>query len=99
VVVWEKPGAGPDELEAARSACAAEVDALETRGVNRQRLEAEATGACFVACMKRHGFTWRTEKVPARGEASGEAPAQEPFDAPLPPSPECSVPDEGRDGT
>ncbi len=87
VVVWEKPGAGPEELEAARGVCLAETEALQTErvGINRDRLDAESTGACFVACMRRHGFTWRTEKVSASGEplsdagedASGQPPAQD----------------------
>jgi hypothetical protein len=103
VVVWEKPGASAEELEAAREACLAEVEALQTRGVNRMRVEADATGACFVACMKRHGFTWRTEKVSTRAPRGAQSDAlegQEPFDSPLPPPPECSVPpDDGRDGS
>ncbi len=102
VVVWEKPGATPEELEAARATCLAEVEALQTRGVNRTRVEADATGACFVACMRRHGFTWRTEKVSTRDPGPTEStPAQEPFDSPVPsPPPECSVPPEvGRDGS
>lgn len=108
VVVWEKPGAGPEELEAARRACLAELEAPEAPhapGVNRSRLEAEATGACFVACMKRHGFTWRTEKVSTRGDDGGAtaapegAAAQEPFDEPFPPTDGCSSTGDGRDGS
>ena len=74
VVVWEKPGAGPDEVEAARRVCLAELGPPEAEGVNRMRLEAEATGRCFVECMRRQGFTWRTERRSASGEVIEAGP-------------------------
>lgn len=62
VVVWEKPGATCDDVDAARAACAAEMEQARSPGVNRARLEADAAGARFVACMEERGFTWRTAK-------------------------------------
>ncbi len=88
IVVWEKPGATDGELEAARATCLAELDAMQDApGVNRMRLEADATGGCFVACMRRHGFTWRTVRVKEGEpipEASPAAEPQPPLDVPPP---------------
>lgn len=101
VVVWEKPGAAPGELEAAREICLTEMEALGPATVNRGRLDADVSGACFVACMKRHGFTWRTERVSTRdGEAvapseTGHSPDQEPSGPPPAPPSGCPVPEEG----
>jgi hypothetical protein len=106
VVVWEKPGAGPDELEAAQQACLAEVEALHTDGVNRTRFEAEATGSCFVACMKRHGFTWRTENVSPRDrggagavDSDGPPPPDQGSSGSSPATSGCSSTGAGLDGS
>jgi hypothetical protein len=100
VVVWQKPGAAPGELEAAREACLAEMNAEPVSTVNRSRLEAEVSGACFVACMRRKGWTWRTEQVGSgdEGATPAQAAPQEPVVAP-PAS--CPVPadDGGVDGS
>jgi len=77
VVVWEKPGATCEEVDAARQACAAEMEAVEVQGVNRTRLEAEATGSRFVECMRERGFTWRTATVDCRAD-SDAGPDPEP---------------------
>ncbi len=105
VVVWEKPGAEPGELDAAREACLVEMANEPSPAVNRGRLEAEVSGACFVACMKRKGWTWRTEQVGASEDADdpGRSPSavgpQEPFDVPSEPPAGCPAPDGGRGGT
>lgn len=72
VVVWEKPGATCEEVDAARQACAAEMEAVDVQGLNRSRLEAEATGSRFVECMRERGFTWRTATVDCRPEVEPE---------------------------
>ena len=72
VVVWEKPGAGPQDIEAAKSACAKEMATVETRGINRERLEAEGAGSRFVHCMRARGFTWRTQKASSGGDRQRE---------------------------
>jgi hypothetical protein len=74
VVVWEKPGATCDEVDAARQACSDEMASTEVRGVHRDRLEAEATGTRFVECMRERGFTGRTETVDCRASEDGGAP-------------------------
>jgi len=72
VVVWEKPGASPQDIEAAKSACAKEMATVETRGINRERLEAEAAGSRFVDCMRARGFTWRSKKASSGGGRESE---------------------------
>lgn len=74
VVVWEKPGATCEEVDAAREACSEETAAAEGPGVNRDRLEAEATGSRFVRCMRERGFTWRTETVDCHASDDGVSP-------------------------
>jgi hypothetical protein len=67
VVVWEKPGASPAELEAARADCAQRFDEVAAETADRRpRYQADESGRAFVQCMAEHGFSWRTQKVPTR---------------------------------
>lgn len=82
IVVWEKPGAGPEEVEAARAACLAELETPSGPGATRTRFQADETGACFVHCMRDRGFTWRTEKAGASSGATDQAPESPPLAPP-----------------
>lgn len=93
VVVWEKPGAGPREVEAARAACLAEIEVPSGPGPKRTRFEADTTGACFVRCMRERGFTWRTEKAGAAPAADAQVPASGPPGGSSGPSPAGSAPE------
>ena len=77
MVVWEKPGASSQEIDAAKSVCAKEMATVETRGINRERLEAEGAGSRFVDCMRARGFTWRTEKASSGGGREEEEEEKE----------------------
>jgi hypothetical protein len=63
VVVWEKPGATAEDLEEAREACLAEPTPSNTNSQRRDRLEADAMGNAFVACMEARGWTWKTRDL------------------------------------
>jgi len=63
VVVWEKPGATAAELEEAREVCLEEPTPRNTNSQRRDRMEADAMGNAFVACMEARGWTWKTRDL------------------------------------
>jgi len=63
VVVWEKPGAGPEELEEARRACLEQPTPSDKTAHRRDRLEADTLGREFVECMEARGWTWKTRDL------------------------------------
>jgi hypothetical protein len=60
---WSKPGAGGEELSAARAECTKRAQEPDL-GVDRSRWQAEARGNIFLRCMREKGW----EQVP--GEAN-----------------------------
>jgi hypothetical protein len=59
---WSKPGAGSEELSAARAECMKQAQEPDL-GVDRSRMQAQARGNVFARCMREQGW----EQVP--GEA------------------------------
>ena len=60
---WSKPGAGSEELSAARADCMEQAKEPDL-GVGQSRMQAEARGNVFMRCMRGKGW----EQVP--GEAN-----------------------------
>jgi len=60
---WSKPGAGSDDLAAARAECVKQAQEPDL-GVDRSRWQAEGRGNAFLRCMREKGW----EQVP--GEAN-----------------------------
>jgi hypothetical protein len=60
---WSKPGAGSEELSAARTECMNQAQEPDL-GRDRSRMQAQVRGNVFMRCMREKGW----EQVP--GEAS-----------------------------